>query len=107
MAPGSCAPLLHSSIAALRDCLYLTSDRRLAPLPFPVARQPCSWPRRRKDDAGGQYRQRFYPERAVLCATCVTVAVVTIAEILWLTKNSDGNTVTDFSRIWRAPSLPQ
>jgi hypothetical protein len=29
---------------------------------------------------GGQWRQRFYPERAVLRATCVTVAVVTIAD---------------------------
>jgi hypothetical protein len=71
--PDSCAPLLHSSIAAPRDCLYLTSDRRLAPLPFPVATEA-------KDDTGGQCRQRFYPERAVLRATCVTVAVVTIAD---------------------------
>jgi hypothetical protein len=27
----------------------------------------------RKNDAGGQCRHRFYPEGAVLCATCVTV----------------------------------
>jgi hypothetical protein len=39
MAPAAVLRSSHSSIAAPRDWLYLTSDRRLAPLPFPVARQ--------------------------------------------------------------------
>ena len=57
----------------------MTSDRRPAPLPFPVPRRPCSQRRTRKHGVGGQGRHRFYPERAVLSATCVTVVLVTIA----------------------------
>ena len=63
-----------SSIGVPRGCLYLTSDRPPAPLPFPVPRRPCSYRQTRKDGTGGKGRHRLYPERGVLCATCVTVA---------------------------------
>ena len=62
-----------SSIGVPRGWLYLTSDRPPAPLPFPVPRRPCSYRLTRKDSAGGKGRHRLYPERGVLCATCVTV----------------------------------
>jgi hypothetical protein len=55
----------------------LTSDGRSTPLLFPVPASHVLWIEGGKKGAGAHYGDHFYPERAVACATCVTVADVT------------------------------
>jgi hypothetical protein len=58
-------------MGVLLGWLYLNSDRRLAPLPFPVPSSSKSDRQTQKDDARGQGRYRDYPKGArPLCHLC-------------------------------------
>jgi hypothetical protein len=57
--------------------LYLTSDRRLAPLPFPVPRRPCPDRQAEKVTLEGRLGMETTQKGPDLCATCVIVVVVT------------------------------
>jgi hypothetical protein len=64
-------------VLAYSHWLYLTSDRRLAPLPFPVPSRlsiGSAVPKMALEGSAGTGTTQKGPE---LCATCVTVVVVT------------------------------